>query len=102
MRANIFDIRRGTISGIAPRAHVMTYKVCGDEGCFNSDSVAAVQKADHDGVNVINFSISGGNNPYADAVELAFLDAYNAGVFVAASAGNSGPAPRPSPTAAHG
>src|SRR5207244_1972347 len=35
--------------------------------------------------------ISGGNNPYADAVELAFLDAYNAGVFVSASAGNSGP-----------
>jgi uncharacterized repeat protein (TIGR01451 family) len=44
-------------------------------------------------VNVINFSISGGSNPYGDAVELAFLDAYNAGVFVAASAGNSGPTP---------
>ena len=40
---------------------------------------------------MINFSISGGDNPYADAVELAFLDAYDAGVFVAASAGNSGP-----------
>jgi hypothetical protein len=40
---------------------------------------------------VINFSISGGGNPYADPVELAFLDAYNAGIFVAASAGNSGP-----------
>src|SRR5262249_32597818 len=39
-----------------------------------------------------NFSISGGNSPFGDAVELAFLDAYNAGVFVAASAGNSGPA----------
>ncbi len=52
---------------------------------------AAVQAAIGDGVNVINFSISGGANPYSDAVELAFLDAYNAGVFVAASAGNSGP-----------
>jgi subtilisin family serine protease len=67
--------------------------VCGDEGCFSSDSVAAVQQAISDGVDVINFSISGGGSPYADAVELAFLDAYNAGVFVAASAGNSGPAP---------
>ena len=67
------------------------YKVCGEQGCFSSDSAAAVQKAIQDGVNVINFSISGGANPFADAVELAFLDAYNAGVFVAASAGNSGP-----------
>src|SRR5262245_16073486 len=90
--ASIFGIPRGTISGMAPRAHVIAYKVCGDKGCFQSDSVAAVQKAIKDGVNVINFSISGGNSPFGDAVELAFLDAYNAGVFVAASAGNSGPA----------
>jgi hypothetical protein len=96
--ASIFTVSRGTISGIAPRAHVIMYKVCGDQGCFSSDSAAAVQKAITDGVNVINFSISGGNNPYGDAVELAFLDAYNAGVFVAASAGNSGPTPE---TVAH-
>ena len=90
--ASIFGVPRGTISGIAPRAHVIMYKVCGAQGCFSSDSAAAVQQAILDGVNVINFSISGGTNPYSDAVELAFLDAYNAGVFVAASAGNSGPA----------
>jgi uncharacterized repeat protein (TIGR01451 family) len=89
--ASIFGVSRGTISGIAPRAHVIMYKVCGDQGCFGSDSAAAVQEAIRDGVNVINFSISGGTNPYSDAVELAFLDAYTAGVFVAASAGNSGP-----------
>ncbi|MEK7788147.1 MAG: S8 family serine peptidase, partial [Chloroflexota bacterium] len=89
--ASIFGVSRGTISGIAPRAHVIMYKVCGDAGCFGSDSAAAVQRAIRDGVNVINFSISGGTNPYSDAVELAFLDAYTAGVFVAASAGNSGP-----------
>ena len=41
----------------------ITYKVCGDQGCFESDSVAAVQKAITDGVNVINFSISGGSEP---------------------------------------
>jgi subtilisin family serine protease len=90
--ASIFGVSRGTISGIAPRAHVMAYKVCGESGCLSSDSAAAVQEAIRDGVDVINFSISGGNNPYSDAVELAFLDAYNAGIFVATSAGNSGPA----------
>lgn len=91
--AAIYGRQLGTVSGIAPRAHVMAYKVCGEDGCYGSDSVAAVNAAVADGVDVINFSISGGNNPYADAVSLAFLGAYNAGVFVAASAGNSGPAP---------
>ncbi len=89
--ASIFGVSRGTISGIAPRAHVIMYKVCGPAGCYSSDSAAAIQQAILDGVNVINFSISGGANPYSDAVELAFLDAYSAGMFVAASAGNSGP-----------
>jgi uncharacterized repeat protein (TIGR01451 family) len=91
VNASIFGVPRGRVSGIAPRAHVVMYKVCGDEGCFSSDSAAAVQQAIEDGVDVLNFSISGGNNPYSDIVSLAFLDAYNAGVFVAASAGNSGP-----------
>jgi hypothetical protein len=87
----IFGIERGPISGVAPGAWVIEYKVCGLEGCFSSDSAAAVQQAVKDGADVINFSISGGSNPYTDAVELAFLGAYDAGVFVAASAGNSGP-----------
>ena len=91
VNATIFGIPRGTISGIAPRAYIEMFKVCGDGGCAGSDSAAAVQAAIGDGVNVINFSIGGGSSPYSDISELAFLDAYNAGVFVAASAGNSGP-----------
>ncbi len=79
------------ISGVAPRAHVVAYKVCGNQGCYGSDSVAAINQAIADGIDVINFSISGGSSPYSDAVSIAFLDAYDAGIFVAASAGNSGP-----------
>src|SRR6201989_3730681 len=67
------------------------FRVCAASGCFPSDSVSAVQQAITDGVNVINFSISGGGQPYTDPVELAFLDATNAGISVNASAGNSGP-----------
>ncbi len=89
--ASIFGVPRGVVSGIAPRAHVIMYKVCGDLGCYNSDSVAAVDQAVADGVDAINFSISGGGDPYSDVVSLAFLNAYENGVFVAASAGNSGP-----------
>jgi subtilisin family serine protease len=89
--ANPLGIDRGAIHGIAPGAHVAMYKVCGLEGCFDSDSAAAVSQAIADGVDVINFSISGGVDPYTDTVELAFLDAYAAGVLVSASAGNDGP-----------
>jgi hypothetical protein len=89
--ASIFGVERGPINGIAPGAWVSVYKVCGAIGCYTSDSAAAVQQAILDGVNVINFSISGGTDPYTDPVELAFLDAYAAGVFVSASAGNDGP-----------
>ena len=89
--ASIFGIPRGTISGIAPRAHIIMYRVCGDEGCFTSDSAAAVEQAILDEADAINFSIGGGSDPYSDIVSLAFLSAYENGVFVAASAGNSGP-----------
>jgi hypothetical protein len=79
------------VAGIAPGAQVAEYRVCGSAGCYSSDSAAAVEQAVADGVDVINYSISGSGSVYTDAVELAFLDAYDAGVFVAASAGNSGP-----------
>jgi hypothetical protein len=91
--APIFGIDHGPISGVAPGAFVIEYKVCGVQGCFQSDSAAAVAQAILDGVNVINFSIGGGTAPFSDVVELAFLDAYNAGVLTAASAGNEGPGP---------
>ena len=84
-----------TISGVAPHAQVISYDVCYPSSpsgaCEGSDSVAAVQQAILDGVDVINFSISGGSNPYSDAVELAFLEAFDANIVVSTSAGNSGP-----------
>jgi subtilisin family serine protease len=85
----------GTISGIAPRARIAAYKVCWETGaggsCFNTDSVAAIDQAVADGVDVINFSVSGSRTNFRDPVEIAFLFAADAGVFVATSAGNSGP-----------
>jgi len=89
--ALLYGVDRGPVCGIAPGAHIIMYRVCLAQGCFSSDSVAAVQQAIADGVNVINFSISGGADPYTDPVELAFLDATNAGISVNAAAGNAGP-----------
>ncbi|MCX6058577.1 MAG: S8 family serine peptidase [Chloroflexi bacterium] len=84
----------GKISGMAPHASISMYKVCwggAAGGCFSSDSVAAIDQAVADGVDVINFSISGSTTSFTDPVEIAFFFAAKAGVFVAASAGNSGP-----------
>lgn len=92
---NVLGNNMGLISGVAPRAQIIAYKVCGSvpgtSSCYGSDSVAAVEQAILDGVDVINFSIGGGTDPYNDIVEQAFSVAYDNGVFVSASAGNSGP-----------
>lgn len=82
----------GTISGIAPRARIIAYKGLGNLGGFTSDLAAAIDQAVLDGVDVINYSIGGGAG-LAGADDIAFLFAADAGVFVATSAGNSGPGP---------
>ncbi|MQA31725.1 MAG: S8 family serine peptidase, partial [Luteitalea sp.] len=86
----------GTISGIAPRARIAVYKALwggsdGNASGFVSDLVAAIDQAVADGVDVINYSVSGSTTNFLDPVEVAFLFAADAGVFVAASAGNNGP-----------
>lgn len=84
----------GSANGIAPRARISTYKTCWQTptggSCYPSDSIAAIDQAVADGVDVINYSISGSRTNFLDGVEVAFLFAADAGVFVAASAGNSG------------
>jgi subtilisin family serine protease len=89
--AVLYGVERGPVCGIAPGAHVEMMRVCGSAGCFSSDSVSAVEQAIEDGADVINFSISGGGQPFTDPVEFAFLAATDAGISVNASAGNSGP-----------
>jgi subtilisin family serine protease len=88
---------QGNASGMAPGAKLAMYKVCwdakdGNDGCFNTDSVAAINDAVADGVDVLNFSIGGTTeSSVLDPVAQAFRAASNMGVFVANSAGNSGP-----------
>ncbi|MGJ7903283.1 S8 family serine peptidase [Lysobacter sp. 1R34A] len=90
------DIR---ISGVAPHANIIAYDICytiiaTNQGqCPNTSAVAAVDQAIADGVDVINYSIGGGASPWGEAVSLAFLNAADAGIYIATSAGNSGPGP---------
>ena len=87
----------GTISGIAPHARIAMYKAlwstqdASTASGSTSDLVAAIDQAVADGVDVINYSISGSRTNFLDPVMVSFLYAANAGVFVATSAGNSGP-----------
>ena len=92
--------RFNRISGVAPHANIISYQVCypgsfGDpfSACPGSVTLQAIEHAIEDGVDVINFSIGGGRNPWQDPVELAFLRASAAGIVVVASAGNAGPGP---------
>ncbi|MGD9212441.1 MAG: S8 family peptidase, partial [Desulfobacteraceae bacterium] len=90
VKAKIFGIERGYVSGIAPRARIIAYKGLGVQGGLLSDLVKAIDQAVADGCDVINYSV--GSNDYSiDADALAYLTAANAGVFVAVSAGNDGP-----------
>ncbi len=88
----------GRTSGVAPAARLSIYKACwtapdpADDGCTTADLVAAVDRAVSDGVDVLNLSVSGTDDP-ADSLSRAFLSATTAGVFVAAAAGNGGPEP---------
>ncbi len=87
----------GPVYGIAPRARIAVYKVCwdapnpDDSGCFTSDSMAGISQAVEDGVDVINFSIGGPGTSFLGPDDIAHLLAVDAGVFVAVSAGNTGP-----------
>jgi len=84
------------ISGVAPHAQLLILDSCyptsSGGSCAGGDLVEAVDKIAELGfVDVVNYSISGGTDPAQDPVEYGFLGLVNAGVYVAASAGNNGP-----------
>lgn len=80
------------ISGVAPHANLISYKACIAAGCLGASLTAAIDQATADMVDVINYSIGGGpTDPWNDSDSEGFLGARDAGIFVAASAGNDGP-----------
>lgn len=79
-----------TVQGVAPRANLITYRVC-IETCPITSILAGINQAVADGVDVLNYSISGGDTPWSNSVSRAFLEAFGAGIFVSTSAGNDGP-----------
>ncbi|MCE7981427.1 MAG: hypothetical protein DYG89_09565 [Caldilinea sp. CFX5] len=90
----LYDLPRGTVSGIAPRARIASYKAVGPYGGMRADLTAAIEKAVADGVDVINYSLGSNyaRDPWKAVDAQAFLGALEAGVFVVTANGNDGPA----------
>jgi uncharacterized repeat protein (TIGR01451 family) len=79
------------ISGVAPHANIVAYNAC----CTLSALTAAIDQIVLDGVDVVNYSI-GSTSPsdiWNDFDTVGYLNARDAGIFVATSAGNAGPGP---------
>ncbi len=92
-----------TLSGVAPRAHIVSYKVCREEyeddeaECLGSAIADALEQAIEDGVHVVNYSIgSDARDPWQSigqqgtSIAELFLNLRAAGVVPVSSAGNSG------------
>ncbi|MBN1876123.1 MAG: S8 family serine peptidase [Anaerolineae bacterium] len=85
-----------TISGIAPRANIIAYNIEGTPGtgyASGSATLAAVEAAIADGVDVINYSYGDPPGSPWTPSGLAWANATQAGILVITSAGNSGPTP---------
>ncbi|XP_060207190.1 subtilisin-like protease [Lycium barbarum] len=90
--AKIFGNANGTAAGVAPLAHIAVYKVCSTLTCSESDTLAAMDMAIEDGVDVLSLSLGRlTDNFYQDNIALGAFSAMEKGIFVSCAAGNSGP-----------
>ncbi len=97
--ATISGLNIGRISGVAPNAYVMSYRVFynsvnGIESFYTAEGLAALEDIVRDGADVVNNSWGGGpisEGGMYDPLDQALINAWNAGVFVSMSAGNAGP-----------
>ncbi|MBD8525331.1 S8 family serine peptidase [Pseudomarimonas arenosa] len=84
-----------TVSGVAPHANLIAYKACEEEEtCRGRWTLAAINQAVADGVDVINYSLGTSTpvDPWTSSTAQAMLNAREAGVVVVVAAGNDGPA----------
>jgi minor extracellular serine protease Vpr len=88
-----------TLSGVAPAAWVMSYRVfynsvTNNGSFYNAEGIAALEDIARDGADVLNNSWGGGPGGIGgiyDPLDTALINAAKAGVFVSMSAGNAGP-----------
>jgi len=83
---------KGTARGGAPGARLAIYKACWFNFCSDADVLSAMDDAIHDGVDILSLSL--GPDPpqpiyFEDAISVGAFHAFQKGILVSASAGNS-------------
>ncbi|GKB01749.1 subtilisin-like protease SBT5.3 [Tanacetum coccineum] len=89
---SLYGLGSGTATGGVPSARLAIYKACWFEDCEDADILAAIDDAIHDGVDVISLSL--GPIPpqpiyFEEAISIGSFHAFEKGIVVSASAGNS-------------
>ncbi|KAH0460927.1 hypothetical protein IEQ34_008502 [Dendrobium chrysotoxum] len=91
--ASVLGQARGTASGMAPKAHIASYRVCTPISCSDSNIIKGFDQAIMDGVDLIQISIGGLNDDYfRNGIVKASFAALTRGILTVNSAGNEGPA----------
>ncbi|CAN0916736.1 Subtilisin-like protease SBT4.15, partial [Linum grandiflorum] len=91
--ASLYGIGEGTARGGVPSARIAVYKVCGRDGCSNSNLMRGFDDAISDGVDIISLSLGGGSSKdyFSDPIAIGSFHAMKNGILTSASAGNDGP-----------
>ncbi|KAG9158119.1 hypothetical protein Leryth_000275 [Lithospermum erythrorhizon] len=91
--SSLLGLANGTARGGAPGARLAIYKVCWFGFCSDADVLSAMDDAISDGVDIMSISL--GPDPpqpsyFSDAISIGSFHAFQKGIVVSASAGNSG------------
>lgn len=97
--ASYLGMEIADMSGVAPKAWVMSYRVfynsvTNNGSFYNAEGIAALEDIVADGADVLNNSWGGGPSSAGgefDALDTALINAVESGIFVSMSAGNAGP-----------
>lgn len=89
---SLFGMARGTARGGVPSARLAIYKACWFDMCSEADILSALDDAISDGVDILSISI--GPDPpqpsyFENAISIGAFHAFQRGILVSASAGNS-------------
>ncbi|XP_040995059.1 subtilisin-like serine-protease S [Juglans microcarpa x Juglans regia] len=90
---SLFGMASGTARGGAPNARLAIYKACWFDLCSDADILSALDDSIGDGVDILSLSL--GPVPpqpiyFENAISIGTFHAFQRGILVSASAGNSG------------
>ncbi|KAG0478414.1 hypothetical protein HPP92_013133 [Vanilla planifolia] len=90
--ANLLGQAQGTATGMAPPAHIASYKVCSPSSCTDSNSIKGFDQAITYGVDLVQISLGKPNVEYhSSGIVFGSYAALRQGILTVNSAGNDGP-----------